>query len=158
MEPERNDPERNETHAEKLDRNWNELLQELRVTQTGVQILSGFLLTLPFQSRFPELTRDQIVLYLITTGLSVVATGLLVAPVSAHRLLFRQREKDALVSEGNALAQAGLAVLGLTVVATLALIFSVVLDTRAAVVAGASALVFFVVIWLVLPFLVRRKR
>ena len=158
MEPERNEPERNETHAEKLDRNWNELLQELRVTQTGVQILSGFLLTLPFQSRFPELTGDQIVLYLVTTGLSVVATGLLVAPVSAHRLLFRQREKDALVSEGNALAQAGLAVLGLTVVATLALIFSVVLDTRAAVVAGASALVFFVFIWLVLPFLVRRKR
>ena len=157
MEPERNDPERNETHAEKLDRNWNELLQELRVTQTGVQILSGFLLTLPFQSRFPELTRDQIVLYLITTGLSVVATGLLVAPVSAHRLLFRQREKDALVSEGNALAQAGLAVLALTVVATLALIFSVVLDTRAAVVAAGSALVFFVFIWLVLPFLVRRK-
>lgn len=152
------EPERHETPAEKLDRNWNELLQELRVTQTGVQILSGFLLTLPFQSRFTELTSTQTVLYLVTTALSVVATGLLVAPASAHRLLFRRHQKPALVDAGSALAKAGLVVLAFTVAGTLALIYSLVLDTRSAIIAGGAALVFFALAWLVLPFVVKRDR
>ncbi len=149
---------RNETHLEKMDRNWNELLQELRVTQTGVQILSGFLLTLPFQSRFTELSQDQRVVYLVTTVLSVVATGLLVSPVSAHRMLFRKGEKESLVNASSRLAQAGLAVLALTVVGIIALIFSVVLSTRAEILVGVAALVFFVFLWGVLPFLIRGRR
>ncbi len=69
------DTQRSETRAEKMDRNWSELLQELRVTQTGVQILSGFLLTLPFQARFTHLDHTQEALYLVAIGLGTVATG-----------------------------------------------------------------------------------
>ena len=76
-------PERHETPAERMDRNWNELLQELRVTQTGVQILSGFLLTLPFQSRFAELDGQQRTIFLVAVALSTIATALLVSPASS---------------------------------------------------------------------------
>src|SRR5665648_414537 len=66
---------RSETPAERLDRNWNEILQELRVTQTGIQILTGFLLTVPFQQRFAELTDDQRRIYLTLVVLAAVTTG-----------------------------------------------------------------------------------
>src|SRR5674536_216271 len=85
---------RRETPAERLDRNWNEILQELRVTQTGIQILTGFLLTVPFQQRFAELTADQRRIYLTLVVLASVTTGLLVAPVSLHRWLFRRGAKS----------------------------------------------------------------
>lgn len=152
------EPERHETHAEKMDRNWTELLQEVRVTQTGVQILSGFLLTLPFQNRFASLDNNQRILYLVTAALSVAAAGLLVAPVSAHRLLFRRGQKEELVSEGNVLAQVGLIMLALTVIAVLALIFSMVVNVVAAIVAGICATVFFLVFWVLLPVVMRRRR
>src|SRR5690606_32068463 len=87
---------RNETASERLDRNWNEILQETRVTQTGIQILTGFLLTVPFQQRFTELTEQQRMFYLGLVLLAAVTTGLVVAPVSLHRWLFRRRAKDQL--------------------------------------------------------------
>ena len=120
-------PHRNETAAERMDRNWNELLQELRVTQTGVQILSGFLLTLPFQQRFATLDDLQRTIFLVAVSLSTVATALLVSPVSSHRLLFRRGAKDTLVTTGDRLAKAGLVALGLTVTTVVLLIFNVVL-------------------------------
>lgn len=95
---------RQETDAERADRNWDELLQELRVTQTGVQLLSGFLLTLPFQQRFPQIPQRDQVAYLIAFGLALVSTGLLVAPVSAHRLLFRRGAKADLVETASRFA------------------------------------------------------
>ena len=76
-----------------LTRNWNELLQELRVTQTGVQILTGFLLTVPFSNRFEDLTAFQRDVYLAVLAGSVLTTGLVVAPVAMHRVLFRQRRR-----------------------------------------------------------------
>ncbi len=85
--------ERGETEIQRLDRNWNSLLQELRVVQTGVQLLTGFLLTLPFQQRFDVLDPPMRNLYLATVGCSVGATVLLIAPVGMHRLLFRQRAR-----------------------------------------------------------------
>lgn len=145
------DPQRDETSAERMDRNWSELLQELRVTQTGVQLLSGFLLTLPFQSRFPELDTVQRVMYLSAVVLATIATGLLIAPVAAHRLLFRQHEKDVVVEAANRLAKAGLVALGLTVTMVLGLIFSVVVGETAAFVAGAVTLAFFVICWVLYP-------
>ncbi|MBK5250221.1 MAG: sodium:proton antiporter, partial [Actinomycetales bacterium] len=66
--------ERHETPAERSDRNWDELMQELRVTQTGTQILTGFLLTLPFQQRFTDLRPDQVRVYLVLVALAVLAT------------------------------------------------------------------------------------
>ena len=79
-----------ETETQRLDRNWLSLLQELRVVQTGVQLLTGFLLTLPFQQRFETLDTTMRVVYLVTVGCSVGATVLLESPVAMHRLLFRR--------------------------------------------------------------------
>ena len=151
-------PHRNETAAERMDRNWNELLQELRVTQTGVQILSGFLLTLPFQQRFATLDDLQRTIFLVAVSLSTVATALLVSPVSSHRLLFRRGAKDSLVTTGDRLAKAGLVALGLTVTTVVLLIFNVVLGETAGWVAAGCMLTFFTLNWLVLPLLVWRSR
>ena len=151
------EPERNETQAQKMDRNWGELLQELRVTQTGGQILSGFLLTIPFQARFTTLSHGQKELYLVAVLLGSLSSGLLIAPVSAHRLLFRHHEKDVLVSTGDALAKAGLICLSLTITTVLALIFSVVVGVAAASVVAAGAALFFASCWLLLPLWVQRR-
>ena len=129
---------RDETPLERLDRNWDELLQELRVVQTGVQILAGFLLTLPFQQRFTEIEDLNRVVYLVAFGLAVVATAFLVAPVSAHRLLFRKGEKAALVALANRCARVGLVALALAVSAVAFVIFDVVTDTGIAVVAAGG--------------------
>ena len=87
---ERWDADRDETEAERLDRNWSSLLQELRVAQTGVQLLTGFLLTLPFQQRFTQLDTTMRTIYLVTVACSLASTLLLVAPVAMHRVLFRK--------------------------------------------------------------------
>ena len=102
------DDGRDESPLQRADRNWNELTQELRVTQTGTQILTAFLLTLPFQPRFAELTTGQIVLYLLLVVLSVLTTTLMVAPVSIHRFLFGQGRKIELVRVASRLTAAAL--------------------------------------------------
>ena len=142
---------RDETPLERLDRNWDELLQELRVVQTGVQILAGFLLTLPFQQRFTQIGDVNRVVFLVAFALAVVATAFLVAPVSAHRLLFRKGEKAALVALANRCARVGLVALALAVSAVAFVIFDVVAGTGVAVAAAGAALLLFAVNWLVLP-------
>ncbi|MFJ4105884.1 DUF6328 family protein [Oerskovia enterophila] len=150
---------RHESAEERADRNWAELLQELRVTQMGVQILTGFLLTLPFQQRFGELDHTQRTIYLCLVVLSVLATGLLVAPVSLHRLLFRKHLKMRLVTSADRLARVGLVVLALVVAGTVLLIFDVVVGPAAAVIAAVGALVLFALLWVALPLeLMRRAR
>jgi hypothetical protein len=140
-----------ESAAERLDRNWNELLQELRVTQTGVQILTGFLLAMPLQSRFADINQFERNIYMVALSLGVLATCLLVAPVSLHRVVFRMHRKDMLVRVGARLATTGLAVLALAVTAVTTLIFSVVAGDRIGVVAGTVTLVVFTVAWAALP-------
>ena len=150
---------RDESPAEKLDRNWNELLQELRVVQTGVQILTGFLLTLPFQQRFLELSDFQRGIFLAAVLFAASATGLLVAPVSSHRLLFRRHEKDVLVGASDRLAKAGITMLGLAVTTVILLVFDVVVGLRWALIAAAGIAFFFLNAWLVLPLvLLARER
>ena len=151
------DAERDETPAEKMDRNWDELLQELRVTQTGVQILTGFLLTLPFQQRFAGLDGQQRFLFLLAIVLGAFSTAMLVAPVSSHRILFRKHEKDVLVEMGNVFAKVGLAGLALAITTVLMLIFDVVVSRRAGVTVAVVAAVFFTLAWLVVPLLALRK-
>lgn len=92
---------------ETLTRNWDELLQEIRVTQTGVQILTGFLPTVPFSNRFGDLTPFQRGVHLAVLLGSVLTTGLVVAPVAMHRVLFRRRRRELLVESGNRFALAG---------------------------------------------------
>ena len=149
------DARRNETDAERVDRNWNELLQELRVTQTGVQILAGFLLTLPFQQRFTQLSPLYRGVFLTAF---ILATGLLIAPVSSHRVLFRKHEKSLLVETSDLLAKAGLLALSLTMVAVALLIFGVTLGTAVGLVASGLVLA-FLAFWVLLPLgLLRRHR
>lgn len=143
--------DRNETPAERLDRNWGELLQELRVTQTGVQLLTAFLLSLPLQQRFESLQDYQRIIYLVAVTLSVAATGFLLAPVAVHRVLFRHHEKDRLVETGDRAARIGLLLLGLAVSSVVALIFSIVVSRLAAGVACAITLAMLSVLWWWLP-------
>lgn len=142
---------RGETPTERLDRNWGTLLQELRVVQTGVQLLTGFLLTLPFQSRFDLLGDSMRTVYLVTVGCSVSATVLLIAPVGIHRVLFRQRRLESLVTAAHRMALAGLLLLGAALAGTTAIIFDAVAGHTAAIVAGGVALVAFVAFWVLIP-------
>ncbi len=115
-----------EQDEETLTRNWNELLQELRVAQTGVQILTGFLLTVPFSDRFHDLDRVQVATYLAVLCGAVLTTGFVIAPVAFHRVLFRQRMRDWLVEAANHCARAGLVLLAFTSSGVLFLVFDVV--------------------------------
>lgn len=146
---------RHETEAERLDRNWSSLLQELRVVQTGVQLLTGLLLTLPFQERFSMLDGPMRVLYLATVACSSAATALLVAPVGMHRLLFRRHRLNLLVSAAHRCAFLGLVLLGLAMTGVTELIFDTVAGREAGVIAGAVALLTFVGVWLLLPLVMR---
>lgn len=148
---------RKETPTQQLDRNWLALLQELRVVQTGVQLLTAFLLTLPFQSRFGDLSQAGHVVYLVTVSASIIATILLVAPVGMHRLLFRQRAIGVLVRVGNRLAICGLVMLAITLIGAVALTFEIVLGIGAAMVAAAVAAVLLIALWFVLPRAYRSK-
>jgi hypothetical protein len=151
------DDDRDETKAERLDRNWDELLQELRVVQTGVQLLSGFLLTLPFSQRFSELDHWQTRLYLAIMLVAATAVGLTLIPIVVHRRVFQQQVKDRVVATGHLLSQAVITLLALIIVGTSTLIFSVVVGWGAAlVVAGISAAVLFVFL-VVVPLLVARS-
>ena len=142
---------RSETRAERLDRNWSSLLQELRVTQTGVQLLTGFLLTLPFQARFAQLGTDLHVVYLMTVACSLAATVLLVAPVAMHRLLFRRHRLNTVVSVSHRCAYAGLLLLGTALTGVAVVVFGAVLGTTAAAVAGVLTAVAMLIAWVAFP-------
>lgn len=146
---------RHETETERLDRNWASLLQELRVVQTGVQLLTGLLLTLPFQERFEMLDGVMRMVYLATVSCSVGSTILLIAPVGMHRLLFRRHRVGQLVAAAHRCAYAGLLLLGLALTGVTVIVFDAVTNRTAAVVAGSCAMVLFAVFWLALPLLMR---
>jgi hypothetical protein len=151
------DDGREETEAERLDRNWATIVQELRVTQTGTQILTGFLLTLAFQQRFATLDRLQTNIYLALVVLAALTTALGLTPVAIHRALFRHRAMKQLVSTGNALLKATLACVGLILVGTTLFIFSVVENTVAGLIAGGIALVAAIILWIFVPFGIRPR-
>lgn len=140
-----------------ITRNWQELLQEIRVAQTGVQILTGFLLTIPFSPRFPELDQLQQRTYLVVLCGSVLTTALVVAPVAFHRVLFRQRQRPWLVTAADATAKAGLVCLALTSCGVLFLVFDVVTSRPLAWLVLALSLVLFAGLWAVLPWLRGRE-
>ena len=148
---------RQETPNERADRNWNELLQELRVMQTGVQILTGFLLTLPFQSRFTDLDQYQVNVYLALVIAAVIATALIVAPVSVHRVLFRKQMKGNIVTLTDRITRIALAVLALVITGVAVLVFDVVVGRTAGIVAGSAAFVLMALLWLLLPETLRRR-
>ncbi len=154
----RTEPDRpGETEAQRDDRNVMELLNELRVVGIGVQVLFGFLLSLPFTSRFARLDHTQRGAYLATVTFAAVSIALLVAPVAYHRLLFRRHEKGSLVRVTNVLAIAGLVTVGLAVSCAVFLVVSFVAPGAPTVVITAIAVGAFAGLWFVLP-LSRRDR
>ncbi|SDT38652.1 hypothetical protein SAMN04488543_4087 [Friedmanniella luteola] len=133
---------RHETPEERLDRNWVDILQELRVTQTGTQVLTGFLLAIAFQPAFADLERYQQRIYLVVVVVAVLTVALGLAPVSLHRALFRQRVKQLVVRLGHVILRLVLLGVGLVLVGTVLLVFDVVAGLRPALVAaGVTAAV-----------------
>ncbi len=133
---------RDETSQQRADRKWGDLLQELRVMQTGVQLLAGFLLTLPFQEKFGDLEEFQRDFYLVLVVLAGVTTALVLTPVAAHRTLSGRQVKERLVKTAGKIASLALGAVALLVVGTTTFVFDVVVDrTWAAVVGAAMALV-----------------
>ncbi len=151
------DANRDETTAERYDRNWIDLIQEVRVAQTGIQVLAGFLLTVPFSARFEDIAHQDRVLFLVAFGLAMLTIGLMIAPVAMHRFLFGRQQKDVLVQMGHRTAKLGLTSLGLTLVAVTVLIFDVAAGSLAGAVAGAFVLVFYALVWVALPMSLLRQ-
>ncbi|HTW01888.1 MAG TPA: DUF6328 family protein [Streptosporangiaceae bacterium] len=147
---------RQESTAERDDRNLAELLQELRVSGLGVQVLFGFLLSLPFTVRFVRLSGAQQDLYLASLVLSAVATALLLGPVAYHRLVFRRRQKESLVRSASVMAILGLGAVGLAISSAVLLVSSYVTTAVPAGVITACVVVMFAALWFAFP-LARRR-
>ncbi|MGW4894356.1 DUF6328 family protein [Kitasatospora sp. NPDC004240] len=153
-----NGPDRDETPSERADRLWNEMLQEVRVCQTGAQILFGFLLSVVFTPRFTALPDFDRHLYVAAVVLGAVATGTLIAPVAFHRFLAGRGVKPELVRVAGHLINVGLVLLALTITTTLLLLLRTALHaSTVAWVLTAAVLGWFTLCWLVLPKIVLHR-
>ena len=144
---------RDESLNERMDRNWNEILQELRVTQTGTQIFTGFLLTIAFQTRFDELTTFQLRVYLVLVVAAVLTTALGLAPVNLHRGLFREGAKVTIVQAAHIIMRITLAGVAVMLIGTMLLIFDLVVGRTAALVAAGVMLLIVIIIAMLPPIL-----
>lgn len=148
---------RDEDQADRYDRHWNELLQELRIAQTGIQILFAFLLTIAFTSPFrdsDDFTQD---VFAVTIVLSALSMALLIAPVSFHRVVFRQKVRDKMIPMASKMTAGGLFLLMLAVCGGLLLALDVVLARWLAITVSGVALLWFVAFWYVIPGQVRAR-
>jgi hypothetical protein len=149
---------RHETAAQRDDRNLSELIQELRVAGLGVQVLFGFLLSLPFTTKFGQLSDGQRDLYLACVTLSAVATVLLIAPVAYHRLVFRRGQKERVVRFANQLAILGLSAVGVAVVASVLLLTWYVAGALAGGLLTGVVAVLIALLWFTVPVMARDRR
>jgi hypothetical protein len=147
---------RNETRLERCDRNLVELLQEVRVVQTGVQVLFAFLLMAPLTPGFADLGALQRLEYFVTLALAGAAAVLLIAPTAYHRVLFRLGDKDYLVSVANRLTIAGLTAVAMSMVGAFVFVTDILFGQTAALVAGVATGATMLVLWGALP-LARRR-
>jgi O-antigen/teichoic acid export membrane protein len=141
----------NETDKQRWDRNFADLLQELRVAQTGVQILFAFLLTLPFSNGFPRTTAFQKDVYIVALLSAAAATALIIAPVAFHRALFRQGRKPELVRNAHRMATAGLAFLLISMVSAVLMITDFLLAWPMTVILTGATALFFLSLWAAYP-------
>ena len=151
------DAQRDETPDERADRNLMELLQELRVAVTGVQVLFAFLMAVPFQQRFAEVTDAQIKIYFATLLLSVAATAFMIAPSAYHRLNFAQKDKRHIVDAAGRLAIIGLVCLALAMTGAVLLITDFLFKSGTVTVTVGLTAGLFAVVWFVMP-LIRRAQ
>jgi hypothetical protein len=147
---------RNETDLERCDRNLVELLQEVRVVQTGVQVLFAFLLMAPLTPVFQDLGSLQQAEYFATLLCAAAGAVLLIAPTAYHRVLFRRGDKEYLVAVANRLTIVGLAAVGLSMVGALVFVSDILFDRLAVVLVGTLALATCSMLWALLPLLRRR--
>ncbi|MFD8724538.1 DUF6328 family protein [Streptomyces sp. NPDC059629] len=148
---------RDESDEERADRMWTELIQEVRVAQTGVQILFGFLLTVVFQQKYAELSHTDKTIYIVTVVLGASATGALIGPVSLHRLVAGRRVKPQAVRLAARLTSVGLFLLLATMTASLVLILRVATDGSLVTWVVAVVVVWYLVCWYGLPLWSRRR-
>jgi len=134
-----------------INRNWTELIQELRSTQTSVQVLTGFLLTVPFSSRFDTLDDVQRTAYLMVLSGAVAATAMILSPVAYHRILFRRGRRPWLVRTANKVARVGLVLVALTTCGVVFLTFDLAIGRTGGVVASIVAFVGYLVLWVGIP-------
>jgi hypothetical protein len=142
---------RHESRDETLDRNWDDLLQELRITQTGLQLISGFLLTLPFTQVFHGLDQAQRTLYLALVVVASGSVGLNLTPVMVHRRVFGKHVKDRVVELGHVVSQLVIVGVSFLVAGTATLIFSVVANWIAGVVVALCLVAVLSVLLALLP-------
>ena len=140
----------------KQDRQMIELLNELRVAMPGVQILFGFLLTVPFAQGFTKVTDFQRDVYFVTVLLAALTTACLIAPSAAHRLLFHQGERPWLIEHANRMLIAGLLFLGLALVGAILLVTDYLFGGAIVVIAPAGLAAVIAFLWFARP-LVRRE-
>ena len=148
---------RAESEAARLDRNYGELLQELRVAQNGVQILFAFLLGIAFQTRFTRLESYQRGMYLVTLLAAASSVVMLIAPVAVHRLLFRRHQKDELVVLTSRLSAAGLVFLAISMLSAVLFVLDVVVNLTVAIAFTAVLGLLIVALWFALPESIRRR-
>jgi hypothetical protein len=148
---------RRETVNQRADRNWNELLQEFRVFQTGTQILAAFLLTLPFQQRFTELHPFDVVVYIVLVLLAVLVTLLALSPVALHRLLFRRGAKVRLVRFSNVVLILCLALASVLFTGIVLFIVDFLTAPPGGAIAAACVFAVVLVLWIVVPLAMRAR-
>ncbi|MEV4757904.1 DUF6328 family protein [Micromonospora sp. NPDC049559] len=146
-----------ETEKQRWQRNFSDLLQELRVAQTGVQILFAFLLTLPFSNGFPKVTEFQKDVYVVALLSAAAATALIISPVAFHRALFRQGRKPELVKYSHSVASGGLAFMLISMVSSVLLVTDFILPRAVAAVLSGLTGLWFLTYWAGLP-LARARR
>lgn len=151
------DDGRDETEDQRADRNWNEVLQELRVLQTGTQILTGFLLALAFQPAFADLSGGQRAFYLVLVVLSALSAIVALAPVALHRALFRGRAKPIVVSYGHAALVTALVAVAALLAGVVGFVFDVVIGVGASWIAVGAVVAVLLILWVVVPVVFRSR-
>jgi len=142
---------REETEAERMDRNLNELLQEVRIALPGVQVLFAFLLAVPFQRRFEEVTGFQQAVYFVTLLCTAASTFAMIAPTAFHRFTFRRQQKHRLLWLSNRLIIAGLVFLGLAVTGAITLVTDFLYGSAATAIAVGTSMTIMFVLWFAVP-------
>ena len=145
------DKGRDESEKERLDRNLQELLGELRVALPGVQVLFAFLLVVPFNQRFVDITSFQRSTYFVTLLLATAASACLIAPTAHHRIEFRAQDKKRIVFAATKLAIAGLVLLASAMTGAVTLITDLLYESRTVVIVAAAVALLFALLWFAWP-------
>jgi hypothetical protein len=148
---ERSDSGREETERERLDRNLEQLLGELRVALPGVQVLFAFLLVVPFNQRFADITSFQRTVYFVTLLCATAATACLIAPTAHHRIEFREQDKERIVFGGNRLTIVGLALLAIAMTGAITLVTDFLYGSTTTAIAAGLVGLLFAVLWYAIP-------